>query len=155
MLLDDAGGAPEDALEDAVPGDAFVAITFAPFSRLTDWLARRAAAAGAKVIAISETTAAPMQEVAGDLFFVAPTLSCAFPESAGAALAVANLLAALTVAKLGEAAHQVERTPARGLGRVPASWQALTRGGKWKGSRPVRRRGGFEVGLGRSARRGP
>lgn len=114
-LLDDAGGAPEAALEDAAAGDAFVAFTFAPFSRVTDALARRAAAAGAQVIVVSDLDAAPLRELAGDLFFVAPTLSRAFPESAGGALALANLLAALAVAKLGADAQRRIRQNERRL----------------------------------------
>jgi DNA-binding MurR/RpiR family transcriptional regulator len=115
MLLDDAGGAPEAALEDATAGDVLVAISFAPFSRVTDALARRAAASGTRIIAISDTTAAPLRELAGELFFVAPTLSRAFPESAGGAVATANLLAALTVARLGDAAQRRIRENERHL----------------------------------------
>jgi DNA-binding MurR/RpiR family transcriptional regulator len=131
MLLDDAGGAPEAALEDAAAGDVLVAISFAPFSRITDAMARRAVATNARIIVISDTTAAPLRELAGDLLFVAPTLSRAFPESAGGAVAIANLLAALTVVKLGEAAQQrirenEQRLVASGeylLAHVPAKRQ--------------------------------
>lgn len=104
-LLEDAAGGPEGPLEDVGPGDAFVAFTFAPFSRVTDILARRAAAAKAHLIAVSDSAAAPLRVLVGDLFFVAPSLSRAFPESAAGAVAIANLLAALTVAKLGDKAQ--------------------------------------------------
>ncbi len=147
-LLDDAGGAPEAALEDAAPEDAFVAFTFAPFSRVTDALARRANDAGARIIVVSDIDEAPLRDLAGDLFFVAPTMSRAFPESAGGALAVANLLAALTVAKLGENAQKRIRLNERRL--VDAVEYLLTTGypGLWRrprrgrSSRP-RWRGGF------------
>lgn len=114
-LLDDSGGAPEGALEDAAPEDVFVALTFAPFSRVTDALARRASGAGARIVVISDTDEAPLRDLAGELFFVAPTLSRAFPESTGGALALANLLAALTVAKLGQAAQERIRLNERRL----------------------------------------
>ena len=69
---------------------------------------------------------APLRDLAGDLFFVAPTMSRAFPESAGGALAVANLLAALTVAKLGENAQKRIRLNERRL--VDAGEYLLTTG---------------------------
>ena len=115
VLLDDAGGAPEGALDDTVAGDVLVAFTFAPFSRITDALARRASGAGAQIIVVSDIDEAPLRDLAGDLFFLAPTLSRAFPESAGGALALANLLAALTVSKLGESAQQRIRMNERRL----------------------------------------
>ncbi|WP_301587647.1 MurR/RpiR family transcriptional regulator [Sabulicella glaciei] len=115
VLLDDAGGAPEGPLEDAQAGDAFVAFTFAPFSRVTDTLARRAATAGGRLIVVTDIDAAPLRELAGDLFFVAPTLSRAFPESALGALTLANLLAALAVAKLGGEAQKRIRLNERRL----------------------------------------
>lgn len=114
-LLDDAGGAPEAALEDVASGDAFIAFTFAPFSRVTDTLARRAADAGAQLLVVSDVDAAPLRELAGPNFYVAPTFSRAFPESAGGALAIANLLAALAVAALGEAAQKRIRLNERRL----------------------------------------
>ncbi len=106
ILLDDAAGAPEGALEDAGPGDAFVGFTFAPFSRSTDRLARRAASAEAHIIGVSDSLAAPLRDLAGDLFFLAPAQSQAFPESSGGAIALANLFAALTIAKLGDQAYK-------------------------------------------------
>ncbi|MGO4740311.1 MurR/RpiR family transcriptional regulator [Bosea sp. 2KB_26] len=106
ILLDDVAGAPEGALEDAAPGDAFVGFTFAPFSRSTDTLARRAGSANAHVIGISDSRAAPLRDLAGDLFFLTPAQSQAFPESSGGAIVLANLFAALTIAKLGDSAYK-------------------------------------------------
>lgn len=108
-LLDDAAGAPEAALEDVEQADLLVAFTFAPFSRTTDTLTRRAASQGARIVVISDSITAPIHELAEGLSFIAPTLSRAFLESAGGAIALANLLAALTVAKLGKKAqHRVQ-----------------------------------------------
>lgn len=77
-LLDDVSGAPEAGLDDVQAGDVVVAFTFAPFSRVTDTLVRRAAAARAHIVAISDSPAPPLRKFAGDLFFIAPTLSRAF-----------------------------------------------------------------------------
>ncbi len=105
-LLDDVSGAPEAGLDDVQAGDVVVAFTFAPFSRVTDTLVRRAAAAKAHIVAISDSPAPPLRKFAGDLFFIAPTLSRAFPESSGGAIALANLLVALAVARLAEPAQE-------------------------------------------------
>lgn len=104
-ILDSPGGAPESALDDVVPGDVFVAFTFAPFNRLLYRLAGRAAHAGATIIAITDSFAAPIGELAAPLHFVAQSSGRAFPESALGAIAVANLLAVLTINRLGKAAE--------------------------------------------------
>jgi DNA-binding MurR/RpiR family transcriptional regulator len=132
MLLDDSGGAPEAGLDDAEPDDLLVAITFAPFSRTTYLLAQRAAAAGARVIAISDTARAPVRQFAVDSFFLAPTLSRAFPESVGGALAIVNLLAALALAKLGDSAQERVRENER---RLLNSGEYLTAGRRSKPER--------------------
>lgn len=105
-FLDGVGGATEGALEDIQAGDAFVAVTFAPFNRLVNILAHRAAESKARIIAITDTSAAPLRKLAGNRHFVAQTLSHAFPESVIGAVAIANLLAALTIAELGATAQK-------------------------------------------------
>lgn len=104
-LLDSPGGAPESALDDILPGDVFVAVTFAPFNRLLYRLAGRAALAGATIIAITDSFAAPVGELSTPLHFVAQSSGRAFPESALGAITVANLLAVLTIHRLGKAAE--------------------------------------------------
>ncbi|MCK1516970.1 MurR/RpiR family transcriptional regulator [Bradyrhizobium sp. 190] len=105
ILLDSPGGAPESVLEDLSPGDAFVAVTFAPFNRLVHRLTEKASLSDARVIAITDSFAAPVGEFAGRLHFVAQTSGQAFPESMLGAIAVAQLLAALTISSLGESAQ--------------------------------------------------
>ncbi|OWV85820.1 RpiR family transcriptional regulator [Rhizobium sp. N122] len=105
VLLDTPGGAPEGALDDIHPGDAFVAVTFAPFNRLVHRLTEKASHMGARVIAITDSFAAPISKFAGPLHFVAQSSGRAFPESALGAIAIANALAALTIIKLGDAAQ--------------------------------------------------
>ncbi len=106
FLLDDAGGAPEASLEDAQKGDVLFIITFAPFSRVTHALGEQAFARGMDLIVIADTEVVPIGQHAGDLLFIAPAVSEAFPESSLGAMAIANLLTALTVASLGEPAIQ-------------------------------------------------
>ncbi|CAN7687751.1 MurR/RpiR family transcriptional regulator [Pararhizobium sp. LjRoot235] len=106
VLLDTPGGAPEGALDDIRPGDAFVAVTFAPFNRLVHRLTEKASLSGAKIIAITDSFAAPISKFAGPLHFVAQSSGRAFPESTLGAIAIANILAALTISRLGEAAQR-------------------------------------------------
>ncbi|WVT77824.1 MurR/RpiR family transcriptional regulator (plasmid) [Sinorhizobium chiapasense] len=105
VLLDTPGGAPEGALDDIQPGDAFVAVTFAPFNRLVHRLTEKASLSGAQIIAITDSFAAPISKFAGPLHFVAQTSGQAFPESTLGAIAIANILAALTISRLGEVAQ--------------------------------------------------
>lgn len=105
-LLDDAGGAPEASLEDSEKGDVLFIVTFAPFSQVSNSLGEWAHARGLTLIVISDTDAAPIGKRAGDLLMIAPTVSHAFPESTSGPMAIANLLIALTVAKLGEKAQK-------------------------------------------------
>ncbi|MBS7812534.1 MurR/RpiR family transcriptional regulator [Roseococcus pinisoli] len=127
-LIDDMGGAPEAFLEDVTAGDALVAITFAPYSRLTLSLASAAAKAGARIAGITDAPSAPLGKLAGRLLFIAPTVSRAFPESAVGALTMANLLVALTVAKLGAPAQR----------RIRANERRIVAGGEYLEARTVR-----------------
>lgn len=138
VLLDDVAGAPETPIEDAAPGDALVAITFAPYSRMTLDLATQGMAAGARVVAIVDARSAPIARLARPLLFVAPTTSRAFPESALGTLALANLLVALAVAKLGDAAQRRIRANER---RIVASGEYL-RAGPVRGQPAATRRSG-------------
>ncbi len=105
IVLDSPGGAPESSLDDIVPGDVLVAVTFAPFNRLVHRLAKKASLSGAQIIAITDSFAAPIGKIAGPLHFVAQSSGRAFPESALGAIAVANLLAVLTINQLGKTAQ--------------------------------------------------
>ncbi|WP_176559961.1 MurR/RpiR family transcriptional regulator [Teichococcus rhizosphaerae] len=105
-LLNDLAGAPEAMLEDAGPGDVLVVVTSAPFSRMALSLAEQAAAAGARIIAIAEAPIPPLRRLCGPLVFLGCTRGGAFPESVGGSLAIAHLLAALVIARLGEPAQK-------------------------------------------------
>jgi len=106
VILDGPGGAPEGPLEDISRDDVFVAVTFAPFNRMVHSFAQKAAAAGARVMAITDSFGAPVGELAGRLHFVAQSSGQAFPESMLGAIAMAQLLAALTIRNLGEPAQK-------------------------------------------------
>lgn len=101
-LLDTPGGAPEGALDDIRPEDVFVAVTFAPFNKLVHDMALRAADSGAQVIAITDSFAAPISKINGSIHFVAQSSGLAFPESALGAISIVNLLAVLTINRLGD-----------------------------------------------------
>jgi DNA-binding MurR/RpiR family transcriptional regulator len=104
-LLDFPGGSQDGPLGDITTGDVFVAVTFAPFNRLVHRLAKKASASGAQIIAITDSYAAPIGSVEGVLHLVAQTSGRAFPESVLGAVAIANLLAALSINRLGETAR--------------------------------------------------
>lgn len=106
VLLDGPGGAPEGALDDIGPGDAFIAVTFAPFNRMVHRMAEKAALSGARLVAITDSFAAPISKLAGPLHFVAQSSGRAFPESTLGAIAIVNILAALTISKLGDVAER-------------------------------------------------
>lgn len=129
LLLDDIAGAPEAALEDAERGDVLVAVTFAPYSRTTLGLARQAAEAGLRIIGLTDAHAAPIGRLAGRLLFAAPTASRAFPESALGTLALANLLVAMTVARLGAPAQR----------RIRANERRIVNSGEYLEAGPSRR----------------
>lgn len=105
VLIDDFAGAPDGSIEDAEAGDAIIAFTYAPFSRTTDTLVRRAVSRKVTAIVISDSWAAPIRELAGDLFFLTPSLSRSFLELAIGATAIANLLAVFAIRRLGKAAE--------------------------------------------------
>lgn len=115
VLLDTPGGAPEGALEDIRPDDVFVAVTFAPFNRLVHSLTEKASLSGAHIIAITDSFAAPISKFAAPLHFVAQSSGQAFPESTLGALAIANILSALTISRLGDVAQQRIRSNERFL----------------------------------------
>lgn len=130
-LLNDLAGAPEAVLDDAGAGDVLVVVTSAPFSRVVLNLAEQAAAAGARVIAIAEAPIPPLRRLCGPLVFLASTRGGAFPESVGGSLAIAHLLAALVIARLGEPAQK----------RIAANEKRIVARQEYLMAGPPRRRG--------------
>jgi len=106
VFMDGLGGAPESSLEDIAPQDVLVCFTFSPFNKTVHSFARHASGVGAKVIAITDSFSAPIGEFSKNLHFTVASSSKTFLESAVGATAVAQLLCALTVNKLGFKAQE-------------------------------------------------
>ena len=102
-LLGGGNEGPEADLIDCGPQDILVAISLAPYSRLTKFAADRATDAGASVIALTDSLSAPIAAVAGHTF-VTNVDSNSFPESLIGLSALANLMVALVVSELGDTA---------------------------------------------------
>jgi len=102
-LLGSGNEGPETDLFDCEPDDVLVAISFAPYSRLTKVAADKASKAGATVIAVTDRLSAPIAKVANHTF-VTNVSSESFPESMIGPSALVNLMVALVVSDLGNAA---------------------------------------------------
>lgn len=106
VFMDGVGGAPESALEDITAQDVLVCFTFSPFNRTVHSFATHASGVGAPVIAVTDSFSAPIGEYAKHLHFAVASSSKTFLESAVGATAVAQLLCALTINKLGYKAQE-------------------------------------------------
>jgi DNA-binding MurR/RpiR family transcriptional regulator len=106
ILMDGVGGAPESSLEDLTPNDVLVCFTFSPFNKTVHSFAKHASDVGAKVIAITDSFSAPIGEYAKNLHITVATSSKSFLESAVGATAIAQLLCALAIHKLGFRAQE-------------------------------------------------
>ncbi|KQP12387.1 MurR/RpiR family transcriptional regulator [Pseudorhodoferax sp. Leaf265] len=106
VLMDGVGGAPESALEDITAHDVLVCFTFSPFNRTVHSFAEHASASGAKVVAVTDSFSAPIGEFAKNLHFTVASSSRTFLESGVGAIAIAQLLCALSINKLGYKAQE-------------------------------------------------
>ncbi|WP_116950041.1 SIS domain-containing protein [Jiangella endophytica] len=86
-----------DVLADVRESDVLVAVSLRRYRRETIALARRFAAAGGAVVAVTDTADSPLTTVAGQSIVV-PTASASFADSPTAVAAVVHLLATLTTA---------------------------------------------------------
>lgn len=102
-LLDQAGGIGLDALADASPADALVALSIAPYTKLTVEAVSYAVEGGAQVIAVTDSRAAPIARHA-TVSIVVPTETPSFLQTMTPALIAVECLAALVAAKRGQAA---------------------------------------------------
>ncbi len=109
------GSGPEDLDLGAFrAGDAVIVIGFAPYSNASVLSARAAHRAGATLIAIADTVAAPMAEGADHLLLYEAAASPGFFPSLTGAIAIAQSLAAVTFVLGGAAAkRRLEETEAR------------------------------------------
>lgn len=96
------------------PGEAVIVIGFSPYTHASVRVARAAYAAGATLIAIADTVAAPMAEGADHVLLFEAAASPGFFPSLTGALAIAQALAAVTFALGGATAKKrLEQTEAR------------------------------------------
>jgi DNA-binding MurR/RpiR family transcriptional regulator len=109
------GSGPEDLDLGAFrAGDAVIVIGFAPYSTASVLSARAAHRAGATLIAIADTVAAPMAEGADHLLLYEAAASPGFFPSLTGAIAIAQSLAAVTFVLGGAPAkRRLEETEAR------------------------------------------
>jgi DNA-binding MurR/RpiR family transcriptional regulator len=103
QLLDAPGGTGSDTLRDAQKGDALLAISIKPYTRITVEVARHAARRGMSVVAITDSAVSPLARAARATILV-PTDSPSFFHTLTPAFAVAETLAALLAAAGGEGA---------------------------------------------------
>ena len=102
-LLDAPGGTGSDGLRDARKGDALLAISVKPYTRMTVEIARYAARRGVAVVALTDSAVSPLARLASATILV-PTESPSFFHTMTPAFAVVEALAALLAAGGGEAA---------------------------------------------------
>ncbi|MDX8517030.1 MurR/RpiR family transcriptional regulator [Mesorhizobium dulcispinae] len=103
VMLDGASGTGTDAIRLATAEDVLFAVSVAPYTRLTVDLARRAAANGVPVIALTDSAVSPLAGLAG-LSVLVPTESPSFFHAMSPAFVVGEILAALIAGKGGEKA---------------------------------------------------
>lgn len=103
VMLDGASGTGTDAIRLATSEDVLFAVSVAPYTRLTVDLARRAAAHGVPVIALTDSAVSPLAGQAAVSVLV-PTESPSFFHAMSPAFVAGEILAALIAGKGGEKA---------------------------------------------------
>jgi DNA-binding MurR/RpiR family transcriptional regulator len=126
-LVDAAGGTGVDMLRGAGRGDALLAISVRPYTRLTLDYAKHAASLGVVVIALTDSALSPLARAAQQRIVVS-TESPSFFHAMTAAFAAAELLAALIAAQAGRRVLGAIARSDRELHELGA--YALPRGGR-------------------------
>ncbi|CDX18781.1 Transcriptional regulator, RpiR family [Mesorhizobium sp. ORS 3324] len=103
VMLDGSSGAGTDAIRLATAEDVLFVASVAPYTRLTVDLARRAAATGVPVIALTDSIVSPLVGLAAQSV-LAPTESPSFFHTMSPAFVIGEVLAALIAGKGGERA---------------------------------------------------
>ncbi|HJV60426.1 MAG TPA: MurR/RpiR family transcriptional regulator [Albitalea sp.] len=108
-LVDGQGGGLEMQLRAIERGDALVVISFAPYSREALVAIEAAKAAGARIVALTDSSASPLA-LAADVAVLFAAESPSFFPSVAAAMAMAEALLELLVADAGkEVARRIDR----------------------------------------------
>lgn len=102
-FIDGGAGASIDPMRNMTMADALLAVSVLPYTRLTVEAAQYAASKGISVIAITDSSVAPLSQIARHAVIV-PTESPSFFHSMTPAFAVAEILASLVAGHGGEAA---------------------------------------------------
>ena len=100
-LIDGQGGSLEMQLRAVAKGDALVVVSFAPYSREALQSAQEAKAAGARIVALTDSAASPLSLLADETVLFA-TQSPSFFPSIAAATAVAESLLELLATRAGK-----------------------------------------------------
>ncbi|MEZ0168759.1 MurR/RpiR family transcriptional regulator [Microvirga sp. TS319] len=103
VLVDGAGAVGLDALRDIGPGDALLALTIAPYTRITVEAVAFARERGASIIAITDSTVSPITRQATATIIV-PISTPSFLQTVAPALIVVECIAALVAARRGKKA---------------------------------------------------
>ena len=109
-LVDGLGGGLEMQLRSVQPRDAVVVISFAPYSREALVVAQAARAAGAQLVALTDSSAAPIALGADATIQFAIDSPSFFPSVAAGIAAVEALLEALVADAGGDVAERIERS---------------------------------------------
>lgn len=103
VLVDGAGATGLDRLHGVGASDALLAVTIAPYTRVTVEAAVYAQEKGAAVIAITDSAASPIARLA-PASVVVPTSTPSFLQTVAPGLIVVECIAALVAARRGQAA---------------------------------------------------
>jgi DNA-binding MurR/RpiR family transcriptional regulator len=122
VLLDAAGGLGIDLLRGAGPADAVLAVSVAPYCRMTIETARQATRQGVAVVAITDSSVSPLARMANESVLVTSG-SQSFFRSMAPALAAAEILAALIAAKSGASTDQNAKDVERELEALDVFWK--------------------------------
>jgi DNA-binding MurR/RpiR family transcriptional regulator len=120
-LLDAAGGIGADELNGAGPGDAMLAVSFAPYTRVTVSIANDARDLGVDLVALTDDRTSPLARAAA-VTIVVPTEIAGAAYIAAPAFAAAEILAALVVAGIGTEGREVLERNEAAFARRSVYW---------------------------------
>lgn len=125
-LLDAPGGIGVDGLNTATSRDVMLAVSFAPYTRATVECANAARTLGLPIVAVTDSHASPLAQIASRTVAVPTDLADA-THVAAPALAAIEMLAALVVAKSGPEGRAVLERNESEFGRRHIYWDGNTR----------------------------
>ncbi len=120
-LIDTQAGIFADQLRGIGENDSLLVISFPPYTQLTIDAVDYAAAAGATIVAVTDSVVSPAAHAAGHTI-ITQNKSASFYHSFTGALAVTQALITLVVAKKGGDAVKIAREAEKQLSKVSAYW---------------------------------